>query len=133
MLTVAAGLLRRDQMLLTAPAGESWHNHAHDAVSALIYVALIAVPLLLARRFRGDRRWRALRLPLAAPRWPRPPCWPCSSPRRSPSWDAVLQRIAVTLPLAALAAVGGRGCSSPGAPARPEVCRTGPGRAGRLW
>ena len=44
LLTVAAGLLRRDRMLLTAPAHESWHNHAHDVVSAMIYVALIARP-----------------------------------------------------------------------------------------
>ena len=55
LLTVAAGLLRRDRMLLTAPAHESWHNHAHDVVSAGIYVALVAAPLLLARRFRGDQ------------------------------------------------------------------------------
>lgn len=46
LLAIAAGLLRRDQLMLTAPAGESWHNHAHDLVSAVIYAALIAAPLL---------------------------------------------------------------------------------------
>lgn len=108
LLTVAAGLLRRDQMLLTAPVGESWHNHAHDAVSALIYVALIAVPLLLARRFRGDRRWAALRLPLTAATGATAAVLAVFFSPAIPAWDAVLQRIAVTLPLAALGAVAVR-------------------------
>ena len=108
ILTVAAGLLRRDQMLLTAPAGESWHNHAHDAVSALIYAALIVVPLLLARRFRGDRRWRALSLPLAASGLAAAADLAVFFSPAAPSWDAVLQRIGVTVPLAALAAVAAR-------------------------
>jgi hypothetical protein len=108
VLTVAAGLLRRDQMLLTAPAGESWHNHAHDAVSALIYVALIAVPLLLARRFRGDRRWAALRLPLTVSTGATAAVLAVFFSPAIPAWDAVLQRIAVTLPLAALGAVAVR-------------------------
>jgi hypothetical protein len=108
LLTVAAGLLRRDQMLLTAPAGESWHNHAHDAVSALIYVALIAVPLLLARRFRGDRRWAALRLPLTVATGATAAVLAVFFSPAIPAWDGVLQRIAVTLPLAALGAVAVR-------------------------
>src|ERR1700744_2352586 len=58
VLAVAAGLLRRDQMMLPATAGESWHTHPHDVVSALIYVALAAAPLLLAVRLRADPRWR---------------------------------------------------------------------------
>ena len=108
VLTVAAGLLRRDQMLLTAPAGESWHNHAHDAVSALIYAALIVVPLLLARRFRGDRRWRALSLPVAASGLAAAAVLAVFFSPAIPSWDAVLQRIGITVPLAALAAVAVR-------------------------
>jgi hypothetical protein len=57
---VAAGLLRRDHMMLGRPgAGQSWHNHAHEAVSAVIY-------LLLAVRFRGDRYWRPLAVPALA-------------------------------------------------------------------
>jgi hypothetical protein len=40
LLTVAAGLLRRDHLLLNAPGepGASWHSHAHDAISGLVYV-----------------------------------------------------------------------------------------------
>jgi Protein of unknown function (DUF998) len=124
VLTVAAGLLRRDQMLLTAPAGESWHNHAHDAVSGLIYVALIVVPLVLARRFRADPPWRALSAPLVASSATTAAVLAVFFSPAIPSWDAVLQRIGVTVPLAALAAVAARLMAL----ARPG--RAGPGRAG---
>ena len=44
LLTVAAGLLRRDHLLLDAPGapGASWHSHAHDAISGLLYAGLVA-------------------------------------------------------------------------------------------
>jgi hypothetical protein len=43
VLTVAAGLLRRDHMLLNAPGepGASWHSTAHDVISGLVYVSLV--------------------------------------------------------------------------------------------
>jgi hypothetical protein len=41
--TIAAGLLRRDHLLL-AGGPESWHNHAHDVTSAAAYVLLVAAP-----------------------------------------------------------------------------------------
>ncbi len=108
LLTVAAGLLRRDRMLLTAPAHESWHNHAHDVVSALIYVALIAVPLLLARRFRGDRQWQALAWPLVAASLATAAVLVVFFTGALSSWAGLLQRIGVTLPLAAMSAVAVR-------------------------
>jgi hypothetical protein len=119
VLTVAAGLLRRDQMLLTAPAGESWHNHAHDVVSALIYAALLVAPLLLARRFRGDRRFRVLRVPLAASSLVGAGVLGVFFAQAAPSWNGLLQRVAVSLPLAAMCAVAARmpGAGRPG-PAR---------------
>jgi hypothetical membrane protein len=116
LLTVAAGLLRRDRMLLTTPAHESWHNHAHDVVSAMIYVALIAAPLLLARRFRGDPWW----VPL---------CWPLVGASLATaavlvvfftgafgSWAGLLQRIGVSVPLAAVCAVAARLLAAGGGP-----------------
>jgi hypothetical protein len=108
LLTVAAGLLRRDQMLLTAPAGESWHNHAHDVVSAPIYAALLVAPLLLARRFRGDRRFRVLRVPLAASSLVSAGVLGVFFAEAVPSWNGLLQRVAVSLPLAAMGAVAAR-------------------------
>jgi hypothetical membrane protein len=104
LLTIAAGLLRRDHLLLTSGA-ESWHNHAHDAVSAAAYVLLIAAPLLLARRFRADLQWRELAWPLAASAVIAAVLLVVFYSAPHSSWDGTLQRIAVTLPLAAVAAV----------------------------
>jgi hypothetical membrane protein len=108
LLTVAAGLLRRDQMLLTARAGESWHNQAHDVISIPVYLALVAAPLLLAWRFRGDRRFRALRVPLTASAVLSAAVLAVFASPAVPSWDAILQRVAVTVPLAAVAALAVR-------------------------
>jgi hypothetical membrane protein len=108
LLTVAAGLLRRDQMLLTAPAHESWHNHAHDVVSAVIYVALVAAPLLLARRFRGDPLWSALRWPLVAASLATAAVLVVFFTGAFPSSAGLLQRIGVTVSLAAVCAVAAR-------------------------
>jgi hypothetical membrane protein len=108
LLTVAAGLLRRDRMLLTAPAHESWHNHAHDVVSALIYVALIAAPLLLARRFRGDPRWGGLRWPLVGAGLATAAVLVVFLTGAFPSSAGLLQRIGVSVPLAAVCAVAAR-------------------------
>jgi Protein of unknown function (DUF998) len=49
--SIAAGLFRRDHMLLAGPgfAGESWHNQVHDVVSGVAYGAMLAAPLVLAR------------------------------------------------------------------------------------
>jgi hypothetical protein len=58
--SIAAGLFRRDQMLLDSLgfAGESWHNQVHDVVSGVAYGAMLAAPLVLARRWRDDRTGR---------------------------------------------------------------------------
>jgi uncharacterized protein DUF998 len=57
--TVAAGVFRRDHMLLAGPgfAGESWHNQVHDVVSGVVYLAMLAAPLMLGRHFRDDPDW----------------------------------------------------------------------------
>ena len=105
--TIAAGLLRRDHLLL-AGGPESWHNHAHDVTSAAAYVLLVAAPVLLAWRLRPDRRWRGLAVPLvmAAAVSAALLAWFYAQPHAT--WDGLLQRIAVSLPLAAIAAVSVR-------------------------
>ena len=108
LLTAVAGLLRRDQMLLTAPAHESWHNHAHDVVSAVIYVALVVAPLLLARRFRGDPRWRALRWPLVGAGLVTAAVLVVFFTGAFSSSAGLLQRVGVSVPLAAVCAVAAR-------------------------
>jgi hypothetical membrane protein len=39
----------------------SWHHGLHDAVSGLVFLALVAAQLVLARAFRRDPSWRDLR------------------------------------------------------------------------
>jgi hypothetical protein len=107
LLTIAAGLLRRDHLLLTAGA-QSWHNHAHDVISAVIYLLLVAVPLLLARRFSGDQRWRGLAAPLVVSATASAAILVAFYSAPHDSWDATLQRVAVSLPLAAILAVAVR-------------------------
>jgi len=107
LLTIAAGLLRRDHLVLTA-GPESWHNHAHDVVSAVVYLLLIAVPLLLARRFSGDQRWRGLVAPLVVSAAASAALLVAFYSAPHGSWEPTLQRIAVSLPLAAIAAVAVR-------------------------
>jgi uncharacterized protein DUF998 len=116
VLTVAAGLLRRDHMLLTA-GSLSWHNQAHNAVSAAIYVLLIAVPLLLARRLRRDPRWRLLAGPLVIAAVTAAVILAVFAARADGPWAGTLQRAAVSIPLAALAAVALRLAALPNRPA----------------
>src|SRR5215467_14593988 len=63
---VAAGVFRRDHMLLTGPgfAGESWHNQVHDVVSGVAYAAMLTAPLVLARQFRADPAWAPVSRPV---------------------------------------------------------------------
>jgi hypothetical protein len=116
LLTIAAGLLRRDHMLLT-PGNVSWHNHAHDVVSALIYADLVVAQVLLARRFgREPARSGAPDDPAS---WDWRP-WLLASAGAtaalliafaadtSAANAGILQRAAVSVPLAAIAAVAVR-------------------------
>jgi hypothetical protein len=105
VLTIAAGLLRRDHMLLDAAPGESWHNHAHDVISGVIYVILVAVPLLLARTFRAYPRWRALRWPLVVAAVATAVLLIVFVAHTFRAWDGTLQRVAVSVPLAIMCAV----------------------------
>jgi hypothetical protein len=107
---VAAGLFRRDHMLLVGPgfAGESWHNQVHDLVSDVAYAAMIAAPVAAARRFRGDREWAGLRRPLQVLALLSAVALALFASRAVPPWNGTVQRIAVTLPLAAEVLVAAR-------------------------
>jgi hypothetical protein len=116
ILTIAAGLLRRDHLLLTA-GSVSWHNHAHDVISAVIYADLVLAQLMLAARFGRDREDRVRPGSASWVRW-RP--WLLASATAtaaalaafaadtSAAQAAILQRIAVTIPLAAITAIAAR-------------------------
>jgi hypothetical protein len=105
--TIAAGLLRRDHLLLT-PGGVSWHNHAHDVISALIYVDLVVVQLLLAARFGRDPGWQAWRPWLLASAGATAAVLAAFAADTSAADAGILQRVAVTIPLAAIAAIAAR-------------------------
>jgi hypothetical membrane protein len=112
LLSIAAGLLRRDRMLL-APGSVSWHNHAHDVISAVIYVDLVAAQVLLATRFGrdpglGDPTWKPWRPWLLASGVATGALLIAFVADTSAPGAGVLQRVAVTIPLAAIAAVGAR-------------------------
>ena len=109
VLTIAAGLLRRDHMLLTGADGAaSWHNSAHDVVSALVYVNLVIAQVALARRFRRDPVWRSWYPWLMASAAATGVILIAYKADVTGPAAASLQRVAVTLPQAAVAAIAAR-------------------------
>lgn len=106
-LTVAAGLLRRDHMELTS-GPVSWHNEAHNVVSMVLYLDLVAAQLLMARRFGSIPSWRPWRRYLLASGIGTAAALAVFLPDSSSPSAGLLQRIAVTIPLAAMTAVAAR-------------------------
>ena len=99
----AAGVFRRDHMLLTGPrfAGESWHNQVHDVVSGVAYGAMLAAPLVLGRRFRADPDWAVIARPVQVLALASALALAVFASRAVEPWNGVVQRVAVTLALAA--------------------------------
>jgi Protein of unknown function (DUF998) len=123
LLTVAAGLLRRDRMLLT-PGAISWHNHAHDVISVVLYVDLVAVQVLLAVRFGQepgglDPAWWRWRPWLLASGLATAALLALFAAGTSCAAAGMLQRVAVSIPLAAVAAIAVRLLRTPARSGRP--------------
>jgi Protein of unknown function (DUF998) len=110
VLTAAAGLLRRDHMLLVAPGqpGASWHNNAHDVVCAVLYVDLVLAQLALASRFGRDPAWRPWRPWLLACAAATGVILIAYTADVTGPAAGVLQRVAVSLPQAVIAAIAAR-------------------------
>jgi Protein of unknown function (DUF998) len=108
--TVAAGVFRRDHMLLTGPGftGESWHNQVHDVVSVVAYGAMLAAPLVLGRRFRADPDWAVLARPVQVLALASALALAVFASRAVEPWNGVVQRVAVTLALAAEVLIAAR-------------------------
>ena len=107
VLTIAAGLLRRDHMLLTS-GSVSWHNHAHDVVSAVIYADLVVAQLMLARRFgrdAADPGWRKWGPWLLAGAGVTAGLLTAFAAGTSAPGAGILQRVAITVPLAVITAI----------------------------
>ena len=123
--SVAAGLFRRDHMLLVGPgfAGESWHNQVHDVVSGIAYGAMLAAPLVLARRWHDDPDWAPVSRPVQGLALAGAVALAVFASRIAGPYNGVVQRIAVTLPLTAEILIAGRMLTLPvtGSPARPGI------------
>jgi hypothetical protein len=110
MATAAAGAFRRDHMLLTGPgfAGESWHNQVHDLVSGAAYGLMIAAPLVLARRLRGDPEWAAVSRLVQGLAAASGAALAVFASGAVQPWNVTVQRVAVSLPLAGEAVMAAR-------------------------
>jgi hypothetical protein len=101
--TVAAGVFRRDHLLLTGPgfAGESWHNQVHDVVSAVAYAGMLAAPLLLAWRLRRGPGWAGISRAVTGLAVASAVGLAVFASRVAEPWNGAVQKGAVTLALAA--------------------------------
>ena len=126
--TAAAGVFRRDHMLLTGPgfAGESWHNQVHDVVSGVAYGAMLAAPLVLGRRFRADPDWAVLARPVQVLALASAVAMAVFTSRAAAPWNGVVQRAAVTLALAAEILVAARLLTLPRTGSRARAAATPP-------
>jgi len=107
VLTIAAGLLRRDHMELTS-GPVSWHNQAHNVVGAVLYGDLVLAQLLLARSFGRVPGWRGWRPYLLASGAATAAALAIFIPNTASPDGGVLQRVAVTIPLLTLTVVAAR-------------------------
>jgi hypothetical protein len=140
---VAAGVFRRDHLLLTGPGftGESWHNQVHDVASGVAYGAMLAAPLVLGRRFRQDPGWAPISRPVLVLALGSAAALAVFASQVAETADGTLQRAAVTLALAAEALIAVRMLTllrldpplisaDPGSAVSAHQCG-GPGREGR--
>lgn len=107
---IAAGVFRRDHMLLTGPgfAGESWHNQVHDVASGVAYGAMLTAPLVLARQFRADPPWAVIARPVQVLAVASAAAMAVFASGALEPWSGAVQRAAVTLTLAAEALAAAR-------------------------
>jgi len=101
--TVAAGVFRRDHLLLTGPGftGESWHNQVHDVVSGVAYAAMLAAPLVLAWRLRREPGWAGISRAVAGLAVASAVGLAVFASRALDPWNGAVQKGTVTLALAA--------------------------------
>lgn len=104
----AAGVLRRDRMLLEPPDDSgfrSWQNHGHDLASAVAYVSATTAPAVLAARVRADPAWHQVYRPALGVSALTGGLLALFGCRAVDSCNGYVQRAAVTLPAAATAAM----------------------------
>lgn len=110
---IAAGLLRRDHMLLHPPDEpvdwrQSWRNDGHDLAAGVIYTTSVAAPLLLARHLARDPQLARLAptgLGLSATSLALMGVFATQVDRRG---NGIVQRVMVSLPMAFMSALAWR-------------------------
>jgi Protein of unknown function (DUF998) len=108
---VAAGVLRRDRMLLGLPEGvarQSWRNDGHDLASGIVYASVIAAPVALAQRFHGDAEHQRLLAPALTTSAVTAAVLALFASRRIEPYNGLVQRFGVTVPALASAALAAR-------------------------
>ena len=86
----------------------SWHHVVHDNVGIAVFLVLVAVPLVLARAFRGDGRWRDLRRYSLASGGVTLVLLLVFGGDTFSGWNGLAERILVTIPLVWIAVLGTR-------------------------
>ena len=112
---VVAGIARNDCSSELTPCADrvdagdvSWHHMVHDTVSLVIFLALVAAPLVLARAFQRDERWRDLRSYSIVTGLLGLVLLILFVTDAAGSWNGLLQRVFVTVPFLWIAVLGFR-------------------------
>jgi hypothetical membrane protein len=100
---------RLDACAARIDAGDvSWHSATHELVSLLVFLALVAAPLVLARAFSGGAPWRDLRAYSITTGVVGLVLLVLLFSGVAGSWSGVVQRVLVTVLLLWIAILGGR-------------------------
>ena len=86
----------------------SWHHVVHDNVGIAVFLVLVVVPLVLARAFRSDGRWRDLRRYSLASGGVTLVLLLVFGGDTFSGWNGLAERILVTIPLVWIAVLGTR-------------------------
>ena len=86
----------------------SWHHKVHDNVGIAVFLVLVLAPLVLARAFRGDSRWRDLRRYSLATGAVTLVLLVVFGGEPFSGWNGFAERILVTIPLVLIAVLGRR-------------------------
>jgi hypothetical membrane protein len=86
----------------------SWHSATHELVSLLVFLALVAAPLVLARAFSGCAPWRDLRAYSITTGVVGLVLLVLLFSGIAESWTGVVQRVLVTVLLLWIAILGAR-------------------------
>ncbi len=105
---LAAGLLRRDRMLLGLPEGverQSWKNYGHDLAAGVVYICLVAAPLAVAARVHDDPVWQHLVVPSCLASAATFATLAVFASERIAHLNGIVQRVMVSLPALGLSAL----------------------------